>query len=128
MGCSRQTAPTSTNPAPLLITNGRPFCSFLIYGVIDPMKAKELFRVKEAHGAGIVEIVIWQVPEPVPPSEHPYKYRLVYVVGGKRIVGYDNELGKGDHKHLGDQEEVYRFVNPKQLMVDFMADVKGAGE
>lgn len=92
------------------------------------MKAKQIFRVKEAHGAGIVEIVIWQVPEPVPPSEHPYRYRLVYVIEGKRVVGYDNERGKGDHKHFGDREESYRFVNPQRLMADFMADVKGVGE
>jgi hypothetical protein len=90
------------------------------------MKATELFRTKEVYGVGFVEIVIWQVSEPVPPSEHPYKYRLVYVVEGKRIVGYDNERGKGDHKHLGDGEEPYRFVNPQQLMTDFMSDVKGA--
>lgn len=80
------------------------------------------------YGAGFVEIVIWQVAEPVPPSEHPYKYRLVYVVNGKRIVGYDNERGKGDHKHLGDREHTYLFVNPQQLMADFMADVKGTGK
>jgi hypothetical protein len=91
------------------------------------MKAKELLRIKESFGAGFVEIMIWQVPEPVPPSEHPYKYRLVYVVDGKRVVGYDNERGKGDHRHLGDLEETYHFVNPRQLMADFMADVKGAG-
>jgi Family of unknown function (DUF6516) len=89
------------------------------------MKAKEIFRVKKTHGTGIVEIVIWQVPEPVPPSEHPYKYRLVYVIEGKRVVGYDNKRGKGDHKHFGCREEAYRFVNPQQLMADFMADVKG---
>jgi len=41
------------------------------------MKAIELFRIKQAYGIGIFEIVIWQLPEPVPPSEHPYKYRLV---------------------------------------------------
>lgn len=79
------------------------------------MRGRELFRVKEAHGAGFVEIVIWQVPEPVLPSAHPYKYRLVYVVEGKRVVGYDNERGKGDHKHLGGREEAYRFVSPQQL-------------
>ncbi len=90
------------------------------------MKAKEIFRVKEAYGTGIVEIVIWQVPKPVPPSEHPYKYRLVYIIEGKRIVSYDKERGKGDHKHFGDREQAYRFVNPQQLMADFMADVKGA--
>jgi hypothetical protein len=100
----------------------------MVHDVINFMKAKEIFRVKEAYGAGIVEVVIWQVPEPVPPSAHPYKYRLVYVIEGKRVVGYDNERGKGDHKHFGDREEAYRFVNPQQLMADFMADVKGVGE
>ena len=92
------------------------------------MKSKELFRVKEAYGVGFVEIVIWHLPEPVPTSEHPYKYRLVYVIEGKRVVGYDNERGKGDHKHVGVREESYHFVNPQQLMADFMADVKGVGE
>ena len=58
------------------------------------MKAKEIFRVKKTHGTGIVEIVIWQVPEPVPPSEHPYKYRLVYVIEGKRVVGYDTNAAR----------------------------------
>lgn len=89
------------------------------------MKAVELFRTKEHYGRGIVEIVIWQVPEPVPPSEHPYKYRLVYVMDGKRIVGFDNERGKGDHRHIGDQEETYHFVSPQQLMADFWQAVKG---
>jgi hypothetical protein len=88
------------------------------------MKAREVFRIKQAFGAGIVEIVIWQVPAPVPPSEHPYKYRLVYVVDGQRILGYDNERGKGDHKHIGQHEDPYRFISPQQLMADFMTDLK----
>jgi hypothetical protein len=41
------------------------------------------------------------------------------------MVGYDSERGKGDHKHIGEHEMPYRFVNPQQLMADFMADVKG---
>lgn len=90
------------------------------------MSATELYRNKESYGSGFIEIVIWRVPHPVSPSEHPYKYRLVYVVDGDRVVGYDNERGKGDHKHLGDREESYCFESPKQLMADFMADVKGA--
>lgn len=90
------------------------------------MHATELYRLKESYGSGFIEIVIWRLPRPVPPSEHPYKYRLVYVAGGDRVVGYDNERGKGDHKHLGDREESYCFESPKQLMADFMADVKGA--
>lgn len=51
---------------------------------------------------------------------------LVYVVDGKRIVGYDNERGKGDHKHIDGTEKTYRFVNPQRLIDDFMKDVKGA--
>lgn len=89
------------------------------------MKATLLVRSKDAYGNGFVEIVVWRVPQPVPPSEHPYKYRLAYVVDGKRIVGYDNEQGKGDHRHLGKRELPYRFVNPRQLVADFMDDVKG---
>lgn len=61
-----------------------------------------------------------------PPSEHPYKYRLVYVVDGRRVVGYDNERGKGDHRHLGESEERYRFIDPDTLLADFWRDVEGA--
>ena len=55
------------------------------------MKATPVYSFKQAFGVGRIEGVIWQVPEPVPPSEHRYKYRLVYVVAGERVVGYDNE-------------------------------------
>ena len=92
------------------------------------MRAALLFRSKQAYGDGFVEIVIWRVPHPVPPSEHPYKYRLAYVVEGKRLVGSDNEQGKGDHRHLGKREVSYRFVSPRQLIADFMGDVKGSGK
>jgi hypothetical protein len=60
----------------------------------------------------------------IPPSDHPYKYRLVYVVDGQRVLGYDNERGKGDHKHVGKSEMPYNFVSPQQLMADFMADLE----
>jgi hypothetical protein len=43
----------------------------------------------------IMEIVIWKVPEPVPGSAHLFKYRLFYGRNGNRIVGFDNERGKG---------------------------------
>jgi hypothetical protein len=46
------------------------------------MKAKLLSRIKQAYGTGIIEGVIWEVPEPVPPSEHSIKYRLVYIAAG----------------------------------------------
>ena len=89
------------------------------------MKATEIFRTKENYGGGFIEVIIWRVPHPVPSSEHPFKYRLAYVVDGKRRVGYDNERGKGDHRHMGNREYAYTFVSPAQLMDDFMRDVKG---
>ena len=75
---------------------------------------------------GIVEMVIWQVPEPVPPTTHGLKYRLFYGKDGERIVGYDNERGKGDHRHFKSREMAYRFVSPEKLVADFLADVDKA--
>jgi len=67
------------------------------------MKAKLVSHIKEVWGSGVIEGVIREVvPDAVPPSEHRVKYRLVYIVNGVRVVGYDNERGKGDHKHIRD--------------------------
>jgi hypothetical protein len=62
------------------VAEGDSLTAQLMYGVIYHMKAQEIFKVKQVFGSGIVEILIWQVPEPVAPSERPYKYRLVYGV------------------------------------------------
>ena len=91
-----------------------------------PKNAELIHREKRTYAGGVVEIVVWQVPRPVPPSEHPFKYRLVFVRGGKRVVGYDNERGKGDHRHLGKSEMPYRFIDGAQLLDDFWQDVKEA--
>ncbi|HZW26675.1 MAG TPA: DUF6516 family protein [Gallionella sp.] len=87
------------------------------------INADLLYREKRAYAKGIVEMVVWRVPEPVPPSEHPFKYRLVFVRDGKRLVGYDNERGKGDHRHLGESELPYLFVDETRLLEDFWRDV-----
>ena len=71
----------------------------------------------------IIEFVAWKVPRPVPPTEHGYKYSAVYVVKGVRIVGFDNERGKGDHCHLDDVEVPYTFTSIDQLIEDFIAAV-----
>ena len=86
--------------------------------------AELLLRTRTAHAGGIVEMVVWRVPEQVPPSDHAFKYRLVFVRAGKRVVGYDNERGKGDHKHVGGRETTYRFVDVDTLLVDFLRDVE----
>jgi hypothetical protein len=90
--------------------------------------AKLLYREKRTYSGGIVEMVVWRVPDPVPPSEHPFKYRLVFVSDGKRLVGYDNERGKGDHRHIGKTEKPYEFVDEAKLLEDFWKDVKEAAK
>ncbi|MEZ5332212.1 MAG: DUF6516 family protein [Thermoanaerobaculia bacterium] len=79
-------------------------------------------RVVYPDGA-LVEMVVWRVPAPVPPATHGFKYRLVYVVGGKRIIGYDNERGKGDHRHFKGEEKPYRFVSIDALLARFITEV-----
>ncbi len=60
---------------------------------------------------------------PVPGCAHSYKYRLALVVNGICMLRYDNEQGKGDHKHLGDEETPYAFSTPARLVADFWNDV-----
>lgn len=91
------------------------------------MRASLIFRLKyRLDDWAIVEMVIWRVPQPVAGSGHGFKYRLYYGKGGKRIVGYDNERGKGDHRHLRGRESTYRFTSPDKLIADFLADVEDA--
>lgn len=91
------------------------------------MKAERIFYDKAVLPDGsIVEMVIWQLPEATAERPHGLKYRLYYGRDGQRIVGYDNERGKGDHKHLGDVEKRYRFVSVEKLVADFLADVERA--
>jgi hypothetical protein len=69
------------------------------------------------------EAAVWRVPQPVQPSGHGFKYRLAYVVAGECVLRYDNERGKGDHRHVGAAETPYVFSTPNRLMADFNADI-----
>ncbi|MDQ2928243.1 MAG: DUF6516 family protein [Pseudomonadota bacterium] len=69
------------------------------------------------------ELVLWRVPGTVRGSAHRFKHRLAYVVDSVCVVRYDNEVGKGGHRHFGDTESGYRFSTPERLMADFQADV-----
>jgi hypothetical protein len=75
---------------------------------------------------GIVEMTIWRLPATSAERPHGLKYSLYYGKGGQRIVGYDNEAGKGDHRHLGPREEAYIFTTVEALISDFLADVERA--
>jgi hypothetical protein len=70
-----------------------------------------------------VELRIWRVPAPVRGSRHEYRYALALVVSGERVLRYDNEPGKGDHRHLGKTEQAYAFVSAERLLADFWKDV-----
>jgi hypothetical protein len=88
------------------------------------MDADLLFRQRiDYDDGGIVEMVIWRVPSPIPPATHSLKYRLFYG-RPERQVGYDNERGKGDHRHFRGVESAYSFTTVEQLMADFWTDVE----
>jgi hypothetical protein len=91
------------------------------------MKAVKLLDSKHAFDdGGIQELVIWELPKPVVGSQHHYKYRLYYGKNGQRIVGYDNERGKGDHKHIHGIQYPYTFTGLDTLVNDFLHDMKEA--
>ena len=89
------------------------------------MKAKRIFYDKAVlPDSCVVEMTIWQLPQATLERPHGLKYSLFYGRGGQRIVGYDNERGKGDHKHLLDVETRYRFVSVETMVADFLADIE----
>lgn len=88
------------------------------------MKAELVIRRRVPFGdRDFAELVVWKVPTPVPPSPHGFKYRFAYIVDGARVIGFDNERGKGDHRHEDGRETPYRFTNVDTLVADFLAAV-----
>ena len=73
--------------------------------------------------AAFVALRVWQVPSPVRGSQHAYKYALAYIVDEVCVLRYDNEAGKGDHRHLGNRQTTYSFTTPENLLTDFWPDV-----
>lgn len=71
----------------------------------------------------IIQIRIWRLPGVTVERPHGLKYSLFYGRPGERIIGYDNEAGKGDHRHYRGIEENYRFTTYEDLIRDFLNDV-----
>jgi hypothetical protein len=91
----------------------------------DNMKAVKITEHKSvAPDGSITQFVIWKVPTPVPPTEHGIKYRMVYIRDGERVVGFDNERGKGDHMHLDGKELPYTFTTISKLIEDFIDEIE----
>ncbi len=72
-------------------------------------------------------MVIWELPRPLPGSAHRYKYRLYFGTAQRSFVRYDNERGKGDHRHVLEREQGYEFRSIRRLIADFRADVENWG-
>ena len=88
------------------------------------LKASLIVRDRfEFEDGDIAEVRVWEVPSSED-KPHGYKYSLVYIVNGKRVIGYDNAEGKGDHRHYHDKEEAYEFKSIDRLFEDFYKDVR----
>lgn len=86
--------------------------------------AELAYRRKKTTSDGFIEEVrIWRLPQTSAERPHGFKYSLFFGRPGERIVGYDNERGKGDHRHYGPFEEPYTFVSIDRLITDFENDV-----
>ncbi len=61
----------------------RHIASLQYIAIMQYMKAARIAQAKEVRDDGsIIEVVVWQLAEPVPPCVHRYKYRLYYGCAG----------------------------------------------
>ena len=79
-------------------------------------------RIIQPDGS-LIEMKIWQVRKS---SYYPLgvRYSLYLVKEGRVLVGYDNHFPKGPHRHYGENEEEYEWVNIEKLIDDFKQDLK----
>lgn len=88
-------------------------------------RAQLVKHVKDVDELGnTVEVKIWQLPEATPDKPHGYKYSFVYIVGKRRVIGYDNAEGQGDHRHIRGKFARYHFTGIRRLAEDFFNDVE----
>ncbi len=98
--------------------------SVVTVGIMSNMEAVELIRRRIVYSENaFAELVLWLLPKPLTGSTHCYKYRLAYVVEGVCVLRYDNESGKGDHRHYGANIDTYPFSAPESLIADFQRDI-----
>ncbi len=88
------------------------------------MKAEPYYMYKRLYENGdIIEIKVWKIEKGID-KPHGFKYSLVFIRDGKRVIGYDNAERKGDHRHYEDREYQYTFKNIDELIKDFFNDVR----
>ncbi len=94
------------------------------------MKAQLILHTKKEDSQGnTTEMVLWKLPQPSPDRPHGIKYRCYHGNAlGQCIVRYDNETGKGDHKHIGEKEIPYKFISVEKLIEDFIDDINNLSQ
>ena len=96
-----------------------------VVGIMYNMTAALLLKERVPFDdESFAELVIWRLPKPAPGSMHPYKYRLAFIVGDECVLRYDNEAGKGDHRHTRTRELTYVFESPDRLVQDFLREAR----
>ena len=94
-------------------------------GIDANMQADLLLKERRVLGEDrFADVVIWRVPERSPGSAHDFKYRLAFVVDNVCVLRFDNEAGKGDHKHVGAEQAPYTFTTLGRLVTDFWQAVQ----
>lgn len=96
------------------------------------MKAELIFHEKrlvshtKTEELAIVEIKVWKVPSS---KDYPSgrKFSLFLVSNDKILAGVDNHKPKGPHRHTGNREVTYDYVNEERLLSDFWSWVKKEG-
>jgi hypothetical protein len=92
--------------------------------ILSNMNAELLLNERRILSESVfVEMVVWHLPRSHKNSARTVKYRLALVVEGLCVLRYDNEAGKGDHKHVGNEEMDYAFTTIEVLLDDFWKDV-----
>lgn len=89
------------------------------------MKAERLLSYRQRLTDHLFkEVRVWRLPQPLPASSHPFKYRLALMHDGRCVLRYDNERGEGDHKHVDDQEHPLTFATLPQLLIEFDREIR----
>jgi hypothetical protein len=93
--------------------------------IMNNMKAVEIInrRIPFAQNC-FAQVVVWRLSTPLTGSAHPWKYRLAYVADEVCVLRYDNEAGKGDHRHVGGAQSGYVFTDLSRLLSDFESEIE----
>ena len=92
------------------------------------MRAKLIYHEKFIYADGAIrEMVLWKLPNKTSDRPHGLKYLLYYGLSdGTCIVRYDNESGKGNHRHIKGKEKSYQFKDVETLVADFLEEIEKA--